>query len=74
MLRGSAPVLAKRKQGMAHVPMAQGTDGGAPSTEAYRRAMTKMHPGTDIPHAGNADRDFVAVTIPHCHGAVQWLA
>jgi uncharacterized protein (DUF305 family) len=43
----------------------------APSTDAYRAAMAKMHEGMDIEYSGNADADFVEGMIPHHAGAVD---
>lgn len=43
----------------------------APSTQAYRQAMQKMHAGMDITYTGDSDHDFVAGMIAHHQGAID---
>lgn len=63
----TGPALAQGAHEMASGP----TAGSAPSTKAYRDAMTKMHREMDIPYTDNPDRDFVAGMIPHHQGAID---
>ena len=43
----------------------------APSTKAFKEAMTRMHGAMAIPYTGNTDRDFAAGMIPHHQGAID---
>ncbi|MFN7000650.1 MAG: DUF305 domain-containing protein [Elioraea tepidiphila] len=58
------------------MPMMQGMQprgpgAAAPSSQAFARAMDKMHRDMAIEYSGNADRDFVAGMIPHHQGAID---
>jgi uncharacterized protein (DUF305 family) len=41
------------------------------STTLHRDAMRKMGQDMAIPYSGDADRDFVAGTVPHHQGAID---
>jgi uncharacterized protein (DUF305 family) len=43
----------------------------APFLAANEAAMTKMMNGMAIRSAGDADTDFVAMMVPHHHGAIE---
>lgn len=43
----------------------------APFLTANRTAMTAMMTGMDIGPSGDVDRDFVAMMVPHHHGAID---
>ncbi len=70
MMQGQMPM----QQGQ--MPMMQGMQprgpgAAAPSSQAFARAMDKMHRDMAIEYSGNADRDFVAGMIPHHQGAID---
>jgi uncharacterized protein (DUF305 family) len=70
MMQGQMPM----QQGQ--MPMMQGMQprgpgAAAPSSQAFARAMDKMHRDMAIEYSGNADRDFVAGMIAHHQGAID---
>jgi uncharacterized protein (DUF305 family) len=70
MMQGQMPM----QQGQ--MPMQQGMQprgpgAAAPSSQAFARAMDKMHRDMAIEYSGNADRDFVAGMIAHHQGAID---
>lgn len=56
---------------MPAMTMPQPNAGAGPSSEAFRAADDKMMRSMNAPMSGNADRDFVAVMLPHHQGAVD---
>ena len=45
--------------------------GGAPVSGAYAASNAAMMKGMDVKPSGDADRDFVAMMLPHHRGAVD---
>jgi uncharacterized protein (DUF305 family) len=68
-LSGGAAVAQHAGHGAAPAPAAAAQD--APSTKAFKEAMTRMHGAMAIPYTGNTDRDFAAGMIPHHQGAID---
>lgn len=63
-----APASGGMMQGMSAM---QGPGAGTPASRGYMEAMTRMHGEMNMPMSGNADRDFVAMMIPHHQSAVE---
>jgi uncharacterized protein (DUF305 family) len=63
MMQGQMPM----QQGM----QPRGPGAAAPSSQAFARAMDRMHRDMAIEYSGNADRDFVAAMTPHHQGAID---
>ena len=67
-LATAAPALA---QAMHDQHGGMTSTAASPSTQAYAKAMEKMHKDMDVPLTGDADRDFVLGMIPHHQGAID---
>lgn len=74
---GGAATLALAQQpghgpGHGASPTAPGSAGANTSaSRGYTEAMNRMHGAMNMPMSGNADRDFVAMMIPHHQSAVD---
>ncbi len=67
-----APALAQTPQeGLVRGHTALTPSVAAPATAAYDAAIEKMQHDMNIPFTGDADRDFVAATIPHRQGGID---
>lgn len=64
----AAPQQGGMMQGM---PMMQGPGAATPAGRGYMGAMERMHRDMTMPMSGNADRDFVAMMIPHHQSAID---
>ncbi len=51
--------------------MMQGPGAATPAGSGYMDAMMRMHRDMTMPMTGNADRDFVAMMIPHHQSAID---
>lgn len=56
---------------MQGMPMMGGPGANTPASRGYMDAMMRMHHAMNMPVSGNADRDFVAMMIPHHQSAVD---
>ena len=56
---------------MGGMPMMSGPGANTPAGRGYMDAMMRMHRDMNMPMSGNADRDFVAMMIPHHQSAVE---
>jgi len=56
---------------MQGMPMMHGPGAGMPASRGYMEAMMRMNRDMNIPMTGNADRDFVAMMIPHHQSAID---
>lgn len=56
---------------MQGMPMMQGAGAGTPASRGYMAAMERMQRDMTMPMSGNADRDFVAMMIPHHQSAID---
>jgi uncharacterized protein (DUF305 family) len=61
---GAAPAFAQSMPGMAHTP-------DTPEARENAAAMKTMNDAMMVPTTGDADRDFVAMMLPHHQGAVD---
>lgn len=70
-----APAAAAEKPmpmtGMSMKPAAAAAGAGTPADQAYAKASADMMSGMDVKPSGDADRDFVAMMLPHHQGAVD---
>jgi uncharacterized protein (DUF305 family) len=69
----AAPQQGGMMQGgmMQGMPMMQGPGAATPAGRGYMAAMERMHRDMNMPMSGNADRDFVAMMIPHHQSAID---
>lgn len=51
--------------------MMQGPGAETPASRGYMAAMERMSRDMNMPMSGNADRDFVAMMIPHHQSAIN---
>ena len=66
------PVHAQQtNQPMPGMAMPAPSQGGSGSSEGLTAANDKMMKDMDVELTGNADRDFVAMMMPHHQGAVD---
>lgn len=56
---------------MQGMPMMQGPGAGTPASRGYMAAMERMNRDMNMAMSGNADRDFVAMMIPHHQSAID---
>lgn len=56
---------------MQGMPTMQGPGANTPASRGYMEAMTRMQREANMSMSGNADRDFVAMMIPHHQSAVD---
>ena len=57
--------------GMMMQGMMGGPGSGTPASRGYMDAMRHMQRDMAMPMTGNADRDFVAMMIPHHQSAIE---
>jgi uncharacterized protein (DUF305 family) len=70
MMQGQMPMQPGQMPMMQGMPL-HGPGATAPSSQAFARAIDKMHRDMAIEYSGNADRDFAAGMIPHHQGAID---
>ncbi len=58
-------------KGMAHGAMAPATGEETPADKAFAASNAAMMKGMGLKTSGDADRDFVAMMLPHHQGAVD---
>jgi uncharacterized protein (DUF305 family) len=74
-LAGAATFALAQQPGHGPGTMMQGMMGspgsGTPASRGYMEAMHGMQRDMAMPMTGNADRDFVAMMIPHHQSAIE---
>ena len=77
-LGGLASLALAQQAGHGHaggttptMPGMTGPGASSPASRGYMEAMQRMQHGMAMPMSGNADRDFVAMMIPHHQSAVE---
>lgn len=72
---GLASFAVAQQAGHGHgggsMPGMSGPGASSPASRGYMEAMTRMQHGMGMEMSGNADRDFVAMMIPHHESAVE---
>ena len=70
---GLATLAVAQQAGHGHsgMPSMSGPGASSPAGRGYMEAMQRMQHGMAMQMSGNADRDFVAMMIPHHESAVE---